>query len=155
MHTPVFEHDTDLLAALVAAKLKILELLAQLARKQLALADRGESTDLLKLLAAKQTVLAQLQHVERRLDPFRSQDPEARVWRSPADRQRCQERANRCDELLAETMRVEKQGEAAMIRRRDQAASVLAGAAAAADAQAAYAGPALAPPVALQLHCEG
>ena len=155
MHTPVFEHDTDLLAALVAAKLKILELLAQLAHKQLALADRGESTDLLKLLAAKQTVLAQLQHVERRLDPFRSQDPEARVWRSPADRQRCQERANRCDELLAETMRVEKQGEAAMIRRRDQAASVLAGAAAAADAQAAYAGPALVPPIALQLHCEG
>ena len=96
MPTPVTEHDTDLLAALVAAKLKILELLAQLARKQLALADRGESTDLLKLLAAKQTVLSQLQHIERRLDPFRSQDPEARVWRSPADRQRCQEQAIRC-----------------------------------------------------------
>jgi hypothetical protein len=42
-----------------------------------------------------------------------------------------------------------------MMRRRDQAASVLASAAAAADAQAAYAGPALAPSVALQLHCEG
>jgi flagellar biosynthesis/type III secretory pathway chaperone len=155
MHTPVTEHDTDLLAALVAAKLKILELLAQLARKQLALADRGASADLLKLLAAKQTVLGQLQQVERRLDSFRSQDPETRVWRSFADRQRCQQQANHCDELLAETMRVEKQGEAAMIRRRDQAATVLAGAAAAADAQAAYTGPALAPPVALHLHCEG
>jgi flagellar biosynthesis/type III secretory pathway chaperone len=155
MNTTVTEHDTDLLAALVGAKLKILELLAQLARKQLALADQGQTTDLLKLLAAKQTVLAQLQQVERRLDPFRSQDPETRVWRSQADRHRCQVHATRCDELLAETMRLEKQGEAAMLRRRDHAASALAGASAAADAQAAYAGPVLPTPAALHLHCEG
>jgi len=155
MNSTVTEYDTDVLAALVAAKLKILELLAQLARKQLALADQGQTTDLLKLLAAKQTVLAQLQHVERRLDPFRSQDPETRIWRSALDRQRCQEQAARCDELLAETMGVEKQGEAAMLRRRDHAASVLAGASAAADAQAAYAGPVFPAPAALHLHCEG
>ena len=108
MQTTVTTSDTDLLAALVAAKLKILELLARLAHKQLALADRGETTDLLKLLAAKQTVLAQLNQIERQLDPFRAQDPETRVWRTAADRQRCQRDAERCDELLAETMRVEK-----------------------------------------------
>lgn len=155
MNTHVTEHDTDLLAALVAAKLKILELLAQLARKQLALAEGGETTDLLKLLAAKQTVLTQLQQIERRLDPFRPQDPESRVWRSQADRQRCQAHATRCDELLAETMRLEKLGEAAVLRRRDQAGSALANATAAADAQAAYAAPQLPAPSTMHVHCEG
>ncbi len=155
MHTTVTSSDTDLLAALVGAKLKILELLARLAQKQLSLADRGETTDLLKLLAAKQTVLGQLGQVERQLDPFRAQDPETRVWRTAADRQRCQRDAERCDALLAETMRVERAGETSLMRRRDEVASVLAGANAAGEAQAAYAGPSLAPSAPVHLHCEG
>src|SRR5262245_25445079 len=122
MTTPVTEFDTDLLAALVAARRKILELLVQLARQQLALADRGGATELFNLLAAKQAVLAQLRDVQRQLDPFSQQDPQARIWRSSADRQRCQLEAHRCEELLAESMRLEKEGELAMVRRRDHAA---------------------------------
>jgi flagellar biosynthesis/type III secretory pathway chaperone len=154
MQTTVTTSDTNLLAALVGSKLRILELLVRLAHKQLSLADRGETTDLLKVLAAKQTVLAQLNQIERQLDPFRAQDPETRVWRTAADRQSCQRDAERCDELLAETMRVEKAGEAALIRRRDQVAGVLAEANAAGEAQAAYAGP-VSPAAALHLRCEG
>ncbi|MCI0359252.1 MAG: hypothetical protein L0211_12300 [Planctomycetaceae bacterium] len=149
------ELDTDLLAALVAARLKILELLVQLAREQLVLADRGATSQLLKLLAAKQAVLAQLRAVQSRLDPFQLQDPEARLWRSPADRQRCQQEARRCEELLAESMRLEQQSELAMVHRRDRAAGVLAGAASATEAHAAYAGCHDSPPAALHLHCEG
>jgi flagellar biosynthesis/type III secretory pathway chaperone len=147
--------STTRLANLVAGKHKILELLVQLARRQLALAQEGEIGDLMKLLAAKQTVLGQLQTLERELDPFRPQDPEARAWALPADRQRCQAQANRCDELLAEAMRLEKLGEAEMVRRRDAAASVLQGAGEAAVAQSAYAGAAPVVSSPLQFHCEG
>jgi hypothetical protein len=153
--TTTTELQTDVLAALVAAKLKIVELLAQLARRQLALAASGDMGDLLKLLAAKQTVLGQLQIVERRLDPFRAQNPDERIWASPADRARCQQQASRCDELLAETMQLERQGESEIVRRRDSASAALNHFSAAADAQVAYLGPLPAAGPSLQLHCEG
>jgi hypothetical protein len=148
-------NETTRLAALVAAKLKILELLDQLARRQLFLIDEGQIADLMKLLAAKQTVLGQLQTIERQLDPFRAQDPETRPWATPADRLRCQEQARRCDELLAEAMQLEKRGEAQMLRRRDVAAQVLQGVSAAVDVQAAYAGMPSGGSLPLHLHCEG
>jgi flagellar biosynthesis/type III secretory pathway chaperone len=147
--------STERLAALVTAKLKILELLVGLARKQLTIVETGEISDLVKLLAAKQTVLSQLQTLERQLDPFRLQDPEARRWNSASDRARCQADAHRCDELLAESLRLEKQGEAIMLRRRDAAASVLQGVNAAVEAQAAYDTPLAAAVSPLHVHCEG
>jgi flagellar biosynthesis/type III secretory pathway chaperone len=153
--TTTTELATDVLAALVATKLKIVELLAQLARRQLVLARDGDMSDLLKLLAAKQTVLGQLQIVEQRLDPFRSQNPDERVWASSADRARCQQQASRCDELLAETMQLERQGESEMVRRRDSASTALNHFSAAADAQVAYLGPLPTAGPSLQLRCEG
>lgn len=146
---------TERLAALVAAKLKILELLVGLAQRQLALVDDGEIADLVKLLAAKQTVLSQLQLLERQLDPFRPQDPEARRWPTADDRSRCQLAAHRCDELLTEALRLEKQGEAVMLRRRDAAAAVLQGVSDAALVQAAYAAPLSGSVSPLHVHCEG
>jgi hypothetical protein len=147
--------STDRLASLVAGKHKILELLVQLAQRQLVLAREGEVGDLLKLLAAKQTVLGQLQTLERELDPFRPQDPESRLWASAAARQSCQAQANRCDQLLAEAVRLEKLGEAEMVRRRDVAASALQGASDAAHAHSAYAGSPHTIASPLQFHCEG
>ncbi|MDX1947341.1 MAG: hypothetical protein SFU86_18210 [Pirellulaceae bacterium] len=145
--------ETDRLADLVTARLQMLELLAQLAGRQLSLVRDGQMSDLMKLLAAKQTVLNQLQQVEKLLDPFRQQDPERRVWRSDADRRRCQAAATRCDELLTATMDLERQGEAHMLIRRDAAASALAGMHAAAAASAAYAAGHATP--ATHVECEG
>ncbi len=152
---PTAEQTTARLAGLIGAKLKILELLDQLARRQLFLIEEGSIADLMKLLAAKQTVLGQLQTIERQLDPFRAEDPESRPWPTPADRLRCQEQAHRCDHLLTEAVRLEKQGEAKMLRRRDAAAAVLQGVSAAVDVQAAYAGGPASASLPFQLHCEG
>jgi hypothetical protein len=76
--------DTERLAALVAAKLQVVEILLRLARRQLELVEAGDAAVLLKLLAAKQTVLDQLQALERQLDPFREQDPETRSGSHPS-----------------------------------------------------------------------
>jgi hypothetical protein len=147
--------DTDRLAQLIAAKLQVVELLLGLARRQLALADQGDIPALLKLLSAKQTVIAQLQRLERELDAYRDQDPDSRVWQTAADRRRCQEQAARCATLLTEAMSLDRQGEAAMVQRRDSAAAALQLAHSAADAHSAYRSPAANSPVATVLQCEG
>jgi hypothetical protein len=130
--------DTARLAALVSAKLQVLEILARLSRRQIELIAASDTPALLKLLTAKETVLAQLTTLERQLDPFRNQDPDRRNWRSPAERAACQQEADRANSLLAEAMQLERQAEAAMIARRDAAAEALSAAQVAADARTAY-----------------
>jgi len=132
------ELATERLAALVTAKRDALELVARLSRQQLALVQAGEMTWLIKLLAAKQTMLSQLQAIERELAAFRDQDPEARIWSSPAARAACQAEADRANALLAEILDVESQSEAAMQARRDAAAAALAATQSATDARQAY-----------------
>jgi FlgN protein. len=135
----IVQTSTDQLASLIGVKLHLVELLVRLARRQLELIQVGEMNGLIKLLSAKQTTLRHLQEVERQLDPYRNEDPERRVWRSGTERSACQLQAERCNALLAETMELEKQGEAAMVLRRDFAAASLAAAQTAADARTAYA----------------
>ena len=146
--------ETMRLAQLVDCKLQILELLARLARQQLEIIDTGNMTSLLKLLSAKQSVIDQLQKVERQLDPFREQDPDSRDWNSAADRERCQQNAQRCNALVAEMMQLQRQAEAEMTRRRDDTAAQLAGVHSASEARLAY-GNELAPALGLDLSTQG
>jgi flagellar biosynthesis/type III secretory pathway chaperone len=131
--------DTDQLAALVASKLQVLSLLKRSAQQQLALIEAGEMTTLLKLLGAKQTLLSQLQAIEKRLDPFRDEDPECRHWGTPEARADCQRQADHCAQLHAELLELEKSGEGKMVQRRDAAAARLQGVQCAAEASHAYA----------------
>ena len=131
--------DTHQLAFLVERKLESLALLVRLGRQQLALIEAGEMGMLLKLLAAKQSLLAQLQDLDRQLDPFRDEDPESRQWPSAAARAECQRQAALCAELLGEAMQLEKQAERHMVRRRDEAVARLQGVHSAAEASHAYA----------------
>ncbi len=130
--------ETDLLAELIGKKLAILEQLRDLSRRQSDLITDGEIQRLLTLLSAKQTLLAELQKIQKRLEPFRQQNPDARTWRNPADRQRCRQVAERCETLLGEIMLVEKQSEAEMARRRDDAVARLQNTHSSAEATRAY-----------------
>ncbi len=119
--------ETETLANLIDKKYEVLSLLRQLARAQSAIVKDGDMTRLMKLLATKQNLLNQLQDLERQLDPFRAQDPDARSWQSPGHRQRAREKATRCESLLSEIMLVEKQCEGELIVRRDTASTRLQG----------------------------
>ena len=81
---------------------------------------------MLDVLAAKQRVLNDLQRVERALDPFRDQDPESRVWRNAEARADCARLLDECERLLQETVEQERQSEAALTVRRDEAACQVA-----------------------------
>lgn len=130
--------ETDLLAELIRQKHDCLVQLRQLARQQLALIDRNDMGNLLTVLATKQSLLSRLQETERQLEPFRDQDPERRAWRAPRDRQRCAAQAQRAEAVLAEILMLERQGETALVQRRDQTATRLDGAHSASMARQAY-----------------
>ncbi|MEQ8791439.1 MAG: hypothetical protein RIC55_34570 [Pirellulaceae bacterium] len=133
-------YETDRLAELISARHDFLVQLRELSRRQLDLIGEGDVDRLLVLLSAKQTLLGRFQKLERQLDPFRRQDPESRTWRSQELRERTQQAAQRCETLLGEIMLVEKQGEADLIRRRDDAATQLEGVHHASRARSAYGG---------------
>lgn len=130
--------DTDALTALIRRKRDHLLTLREMGKRQLEFVADGEMTRLLDVLAAKQRVLNDLQRVERALDPFRDQDPEARVWRNGEARAACAGLLDQCQELLRETVEQERQSEAALTVRRDEAAVRLHGAHAAGCARGAY-----------------
>src|SRR5688500_19823007 len=73
--------ESDRLAQLALCKLQILQLLRRLAAQQLEIITGGDMSNLLKLLAAKQTVMDQLAKLEQQLDPFRGQDPDRKSTR--------------------------------------------------------------------------
>jgi hypothetical protein len=145
--------STAHLAELIAAKLQVLKVLVQLSRRQIALIGASEMATLIKLLAAKQTVMNQLQVIELQLAPFRDEDPEKRTWRSPAERAACQAQAELANALLTEALGLEQQAETAMLHRRDGAASALAALQTASDARLAYV--ALPATSASSVHAEG
>lgn len=131
--------DTERLAELIDKKCEVLSHLRDLSRRQVELIAQGDMTKLLRLLAAKQQQLDQLQTVEQGLDPFRQDDPDQRLWHSAADRQRCRQVAEKCETLLKEIFVVERQCEADLAHRRDQVASQLQAAHSATEARSAYA----------------
>jgi hypothetical protein len=120
--------ETDLLADLITQKRDVLVQLRDLSRRQIALVGEGEMTPLLAVLAAKQTLLEELQQLDHRLDPFREQDPEHRRWRSVEARRACQHAAQASAALLSEIMLLERHSEHDLVLRRDAAALQLAGA---------------------------
>lgn len=130
---------TDILAELIERKHRCLVQLRDAGRRQLELIEAGEMTALLDLLATKQGMLLALRKVERAMDPFRDQDPQARRWRSPEHRARCGEMLRECETLLGDIVTCEKYCEAALQQRRDATAVQLQGVQHAGRACGAYA----------------
>ena len=130
--------ETDKLAGLIRRKRDYLLRLREMGRRQMGFVADGEMARLLDVLAAKQRVLNDLQRVERALDPYRDQDPESRVWRTAEARAECARLLDECERLLRETVEQERESEAALTVRRDEAAVKLHGAHAAGRARGAY-----------------
>jgi len=132
--------ETDRLAELLDKKLSVVRELYNLARRQSEVIGIGDLTRLMRVLAAKQTLLLELQETEQSLAPYREQDPDQRQWKSDVVRQRARQAAEDCERVLRETMLIERQCETEMITRRDQAAEQLQGAHSATEARRAYGG---------------
>lgn len=130
--------DTGTLAGFLDRKLEVLRQLRQLAGRQTELIEAGDMSALMRLLASKQVLLLEMQRLEGQLDPFRAQEPDERVWATPAARERSRQVASACERLLAELMQIEKASETEMSRRRDEVSARLHDAGTAARARHAY-----------------
>jgi hypothetical protein len=131
--------DTAILSERIYQKHELLVQLRDIGLCQLELIASGDMNRLLRVLAAKQRLLGILQAVERSLDPFRSDDPDRRIWKSPADRQQCAQTADRCAALLRIIVEQERESESQMIVRRNETARRLRGIQDVADIHRAYA----------------
>ena len=129
---------TDRLSELVRRKRACLESLSCLGREQLALVERGEMGELLRLLASKQRLLADLEGIEKSLAPYRDERPQERVWRGETERGACALELVRCERLLADIVAQEKESEKNLRLRRDEAAVRLEAAHFATRARGAY-----------------
>lgn len=109
----------EALARLVQQKRRLLEQLVAFGQRQGELIEAGDVASLVRLLSGKQQLIAGLQTVERSLDAFRDEDPDARVWPTPAARAACQADSATCNALLAEVIATEQRHEQIMSERRD------------------------------------
>ena len=73
-------HATEQLAALIDRKHGMLVQLREVGRRQMDLVASRDTASLIKLLAAKQSLITALQAVERRADALFGRRPERRVW---------------------------------------------------------------------------
>ncbi len=143
--------DTDVLTRWIGQKLAILEQVRDLARRQSTLIAAGDIQRLLSILSAKQTLLNELQQVERELEPFRQQDPETRRWRGPTAREQCRQLAALCELTLRDIVQIEHQDEVDLRQRRDAAAIQLQESHDTAEATRAYLAPPIIPRTSLDL----
>ena len=130
--------DTDLLMELAGQRRSCLEQLHALGGRQLELIETSDTSHLLNVLAAKQNVLEELRQIERRLDPFRPQQPEERRWRAAELRQRCADIFARSERLFVEILEQERLGEERLRQLRDETAARLQGAQLASHTRGAY-----------------
>ena len=129
---------TEQLAELIRKKHQVLMQLRDIGRRQADLVSSGEIGALLKLLAGKQQLIAALQTLEGELKPFYGQNPDTRVWRSPAERAQIAQMAAECNTLLEEIVSLEKRGAEQMDARKNEVAEQLQQVHAAAHVRNAY-----------------
>jgi hypothetical protein len=130
--------STALLADLVQRKHEVLTQLCAIGLRQQEIVERGETTTLLELLAGKQRMILLLQKLEQDLAPFHGEDPDARVWASPAHRELCARQAADCNRLLAEVVELERHSADRLTIRRNDVAAQLRQAHTASQARSAY-----------------
>ncbi len=119
-------------------KHRILVQLRDVGYRQMELVTIRDTAALIKLLAAKQSLIAALQAVERELAPYSVEEPSRRVWATQEERGRCAQQAAECNSLLREIVELDKQGVDRMTAHRDEIAAQLQQIHTAVDVRNAY-----------------
>ncbi|MEW4562233.1 hypothetical protein AB1K70_06885 [Bremerella sp. JC770] len=131
--------ETDQLVQLIDKKHEVLTQLLTLSQYQLRLAGHSDHIDdLMRVLVAKQTLIERLTNIDRTMDPFRQQNPDARVWRSASERTQCSQKAKHCEVLLTELKQLEQKSTEIVTTHRDEISKLLQETHTAADSASAY-----------------
>ena len=97
--------------------------LRDLADRQIAAIGGGNMSELMRVLSAKQTPIAELGRIAERLRSALDDDPDRRVWESAQQRVECRQRQAECEELHLQLLAIESQCEGELQKSRDQVRS--------------------------------
>ena len=97
---PPADLSTERLYQFIETKLHLLTEMRDMAIAQSDFVAQHDMTGLMTLLSRKQMLMESLQQVQTQLQPFQSQDPEARVWADALKRKRCQVMIAQCDTIV-------------------------------------------------------
>lgn len=109
---------TKNLVRLIQLKRELLGRIYELVQRQHRCVEKQEISRIMPVLSAKQQLIDHLQQVERELDPYRNDDPEARLWERPQDRQACADQAAENKKILAQILALEKNCEEELVAQR-------------------------------------
>lgn len=112
--------ETEQLGKLMHRKLQVVSKLLDLTRQQAQWVEESEMTSLLEVLGEKQKLLSDLGILEKRLLPYRDQDPASRKWKSEAEREDCRKRIQACEQMIAEVIALENGSQKSLIEKRDR-----------------------------------
>jgi flagellar biosynthesis/type III secretory pathway chaperone len=129
---------TERLTELIERKHEVLTQLREVGKRQLAFVTGRDTASLIKLLAAKQSLISGLQAIERELAPFSAEHPELRIWNSVDARAQCASRAAECNTMLREIVDLDRQGVDQMTLHRNEIAEQLQEVHTAVDVRNAY-----------------
>ncbi len=99
---------TDVLFDCMQKRVDLARNLSQLNQTQTAAALENQTDALMGILARKQGLLDALGEIQEKLQPYLSDDPEARIWGSEDRREQCRVNAEESQRLLGDLMRAEK-----------------------------------------------
>lgn len=116
---------TDRLADLIAERLRTLDDLVKLARRQREFAQEGSLVGVVEALSAKQPYVDRLLALEQSLNAYRDDDPETRVWRDEDLRTRTRRMSELSQPLLTETLAIETECERLLTVLKDDVGSQL------------------------------
>ena len=116
---------TEQLEELIKKKHQVLVRLREVGKRQMTFVSNRDTASLIKLLAVKQNLIASLQAIERELSPFSTEDPEERLWKSPAARADCAALAAECNCMLRDVVDLEKNSVDQMTHHRNEIAQQL------------------------------
>lgn len=122
MSTPFDAESAD---KLLREKLRAVEQVLTLTRKQLAVIDTGDWTGLLALLQTKRSMIDHMERIDAVLNPWWELDPALRVFPSPSARKACQDLIDRCRAMMLETLDLEQTCDARVKLQHQQTAELL------------------------------
>lgn len=116
---------TERLFACMFQRYELLDALYTLAETQALIASQNDVDVMLGLLARKQTLLEELATVQERLEPYFTDQPDERVWKSIARRELCRKYSEQGQQLLASIMQLEEGTLTELTSRREAVAAQL------------------------------
>ncbi len=107
-------------AALIQQRWEILDQLLSISRLQMTAIERGQMSELMRLLSEKQKPLNKLIELGNQIGVASADDSEDRYWDSNDIREQCRRQQDDCEKMNLELLAIEAECESKLSQNRDE-----------------------------------